>query len=314
MGIVTLKLAILFALARGFKMSVDQSLIFAFALPQVGEFAFVLLSFANQEGVLGVEVSGPLVAVVALSMAVTPLLLVFNERVLLPRVGVKRSAERPSDVVEGRSPVLIAGFGGFGSTVGRLLKAKGVSTTVLDADPDRVDLLRRLGLEVYYGDASRLDLLETAGAGHARLLVIALDTPEHTLELAHTARKHFPALTILARAFDWQDAHDLLEAGVEHVYRQGLDTSLRMGGDALRLLGFRAYHAERATQTFLTHDEASLRQLTEQRQGERAAYISATRQRIEDLERLLLADLADPDRSRDAGWDAESLREEFRSF
>jgi monovalent cation:proton antiporter-2 (CPA2) family protein len=312
LGIVVAKFAVLLALARLFRVGTDQSLLFAFALPQVGEFAFVLFSFANQEGVLESGVTSPLVAAVALSMAVTPLLLAFNERVLQPRVGTRRAEAREPDAIEEHNPVLISGFGGFGSTVGRLLRAMGVGTTVLDSDPDRVDLLRRLGLKVYYGDASRHDLLETAGAARARLLVLALDSPERTLELVRTARKHFPNLAILARAFDWQDAHDLREAGVEHVYRQSLDTSLRMGADALRLLGFRAYHAERATQTFLRHDEESLQELTASRRGERSAYLSDARRRIEDLERILLADLAEADLDRDGGWDPESLREEYR--
>jgi len=312
LGIVAVKFAVLLALARLFKLGTDQSLLLAFALPQVGEFAFVLFSFANQEGVLDPGVTSPLVAAVALSMALTPLLLVFNERVLQPRFGTRRAEAREPDAIEEHNPVLIAGFGGFGSTVGRLLKAKGVGTTVLDADPDRVDLLRRLGLKVYYGDASRHDLLETAGAAHARLIVLALDSAERTLDLARTARKHFPNLTILARAFDWQDAHDLQEAGVEYVYRQSLDTSLRMGAQALRLLGFRGYHAERATQTFLRHDEESLEELTESRREEPSSYLSETRRRIEDLERILLADLAEADLDRDSGWDPESLREEYR--
>ena len=113
----------------------------------------------------------------------------------------------------------------------------------------------------------------------------------------------------MARAFDWDDAHDLLAAGVQHVYRDNLDTSLRAGADALHALGFRAYQAQRAAQTFLRHDEQSLRELTDAR-SDRAVYISAARQRIEDLERLLLADLRAVDRDRDTGWDAESLREE----
>jgi len=314
LGIIAAKFAVLLALARLFKLGTGQSLLFAFALPQLGEFAFVLFSFANQEGVLEPGVTSPLMAAVALSMALTPLLLVFNERVLQPQFGTREAESREPDAIEEHNPVLIVGFGGFGSTVGRLLKAKGVGTTVLDSDPDRVELLRRLGLKVYYGDASRHDLLETAGAAHARLIVLALGLPERTLELVHTVRKHFPDLTILARAFDWQDAHDLYEAGVDHVYRQSLDTSLRMGADALRLLGFRAYHAERATQTFLRHDEESLRELTASRKGERSAYISDARRRIEDLERILLADMAEVDLDRDAGWDPESLREEFRKL
>jgi glutathione-regulated potassium-efflux system ancillary protein KefG len=177
---------------------------------------------------------------------------------------------------------------------------------------DRVELLRRLGMTVYYGDATRHDLLHTAGGSKARLLVIALDTPEKTLEVVHTAWRHFPDLEILARAFDWQDAHDLLAAGVTHVYREAPDTSLRLGTDALRLLGFRAYQAHRAAQRFLRHDEQALRDLTPER-GDAAAYISLARRRIEELEQMLKADLSAPPLDRDAGWDAESLREEARA-
>jgi voltage-gated potassium channel Kch len=116
----------------------------------------------------------------------------------------------------------------------------------------------------------------------------------------------------MARAFDWPDAHDLLDAGVTHVYRDTLDTSLRLGADALRLLGFRAYRAHRAAQRFLRHDEESVRELTDRR-ADRSVYVNAARQRIEDLERLFEADRAEPALDRDSGWDAESLREEFRN-
>jgi monovalent cation:proton antiporter-2 (CPA2) family protein len=311
LAIVAVKFAVLFGLGRVFRLSTDQSMLLAFALPQVGEFAFVLFSFANQEGVLGAEITSPLVAAVALSMALTPLLLLVNERVVQPRFGTRERAPRPADAIDEQSPVLIAGFGSFGSTVGRLLKANGISTTVLDIDSDRVELMRKLGLHAYYGDASRYDLLHTAGAERARLLVLALDTPERTLELVETAKKHFPRLTIMARAFDWEDAHALLEAGVAHVYRESLDTSLRLGTDALRLLGFRAYQAQRAAQKFLRHDEESLRELTERR-GDRKVYINAARRRIAELEQQMLADLRDAGFERDAGWDAETLREEVR--
>ncbi len=311
-AIIAVKLGVLALLARVFSLRLDQALLFSFALPQVGEFAFVLFAFAGQEGVLGTEITDPLVAVVALSMAVTPLLLLLDERVLRPRFGTRTEGGREPDAIRAHSPVLIAGFGEFGSTVGRLLRANGVATTVLDIDSDRVDLLRRLGLEVYYGDATRHDLLATAGADQARLLVLALDSPEKTLRLVETARKHYPHLAILARAFGWQDGHDLQEAGVDHVYRESLDTSLRAGSDALRLLGFRAYQSHRAAQKFLRHDEESLRELTVRRREDRSAYLGAARQRIEELEQLLLADLRDGGVERDAGWDPESLREEAR--
>ncbi|MDX1492893.1 MAG: monovalent cation:proton antiporter-2 (CPA2) family protein [Longimicrobiales bacterium] len=310
-GMIALKFAVLIALARIFKLGTDQAFLFAFALPQVGEFAFVLLSFAGQEGVLGAGITDPLVASVALSMAVTPLLLVFNERVLQPRFGTKESDDREPDVVEEHNPVLIAGFGSFGSTVGRLLKSQNIGATVLDVDPDQVELLRRLGLKVYYGDATRHDLLETAGAAEARMLVVALDSPETTLEVVKTARKHFPQLEIFARAFEWRDAYDLYEEGVKYVYREALDTSLRLGTDVMREMGFRAYHAERATQKFLRHDQESLAYLATMKGEEESVYITAARQRIEDLERMLGADLQDGELDRDAGWDPETLREEF---
>jgi CPA2 family monovalent cation:H+ antiporter-2/glutathione-regulated potassium-efflux system protein KefB len=309
-ALVGVKFAVLFGLARVFKLGLDQRMLFAFALAQVGEFACVLFSFAYQEGVLAPEVTGVLVAVVALSMACTPLLMLINERLVQPRIGTLEQVEREADAIDEDNPVIIAGFGGFGATVGRLLKANGIGTTVLDIDSDQVDLLRKLGLKVYYGDASRYDLLHTAGAGKARLLVLALDSPEKTLALVHTVQRHFPNLTIMARAFDWSDAHGLLNAGVTYVYRETLDTSLRMGTDALRMLGFRAYQAQRAAQTFLRYDEESLRQLATI-QDDRVVYLNTARQRIAELERILLSDLQIQSAERDAGWDSDSLREEF---
>ena len=309
-GVIALKATVLFGLARGFRLGTDQGLLFALGLPQVGEFAFVLLSFAERLGVLGTSITSPLVAVVAISMAVTPLLFLLHERMLQPRFGTREQEARVADVIEEQAPVLVAGYGAFGSTVGRLLRANGVLVTVLDLDADHVDLLRDMGQKVYYGDASRLDLLHAAGAGQARLLILGLDSPDKTLELVETARKHFPNLTILARAFDWNDSYDLLDAGVPHVYRDTLDTALRTGTDALRLLGFRAHQAHRAAQKFLKHDEESMRQLSGHRR-DRVQYISAARQRVEDLEQMLRADLEEPGMDRDKGWDPESLVEEY---
>jgi voltage-gated potassium channel Kch len=309
--VLALKAAVLFALARAFRLGTDQALTFALALPQVGEFAFVLLSFALQQAVLAPETTGPLVAVVALSMAATPVLMLANERLLLPRVGTRESERREADAIDERSAVIVAGFGRFGSVVGRLLQANGVRTTVLDNDSDRVELLRRLGLKVFYGDATRHDLLVSAGAQSAHLLVLALDSPEKNRELAETARRHFPQLRLLARASDWGDAHELLDSGADGVYRETVDAALRLGTDALRALGFRGYQAGRAARTFLRHEEASLVELRRLR-NDRASYLGAARQRIADLERLLLADLRDEGRERDSGWDPESLREDVR--
>jgi monovalent cation:proton antiporter-2 (CPA2) family protein len=308
-ALAAVKFGILAVLGRGFKLGLDQNLLFSFALAQGGEFAFVLFSFASGHGVLGAELTGLLIAVVALSMALTPLLLLVNEKLVQPYAGTRETADREPDAVEEDNPVLIAGFGRFGQIVGRLLVANGVGTTVLDHDSDQVDLLRKMGLKVFYGDASRHDLLAAAGAGQARLLVLALDGPEKNLELVATAKKHFPQLKILARAHGRGDAYELLDAGVDHIYRETLDTSLRAGIDALRLLGFRAYQAQRAAQTFRRHDEEAVWEMAALRKDKKS-YINAARQRIRDLEQLLLADLEDHGEHRDAGWDAESLRRE----
>jgi CPA2 family monovalent cation:H+ antiporter-2/glutathione-regulated potassium-efflux system protein KefB len=190
-GIIATKLAVLLVLGRAFRLGVDQALLLAFALPQVGEFAFVLFSFADQQGVLAPTMTGPLVAAVALSMAVTPLLLLVNERLIQPRTGTRVAPARQADVVDEGGTVLIAGFGSFGATVGRLLRASGVHTTVLDIDSDRVDLLRRMGLTVYYGDATRHDLLHAAGAARAA----HRDSARHAGANARSRPHRAPALS-----------------------------------------------------------------------------------------------------------------------
>ena len=181
--LVVVKFVVLSVLGRAvFKMGLDQNLLFAFTLAQGGEFAFVLFSFATQNGILARSMAEPLVAVVALSMALTPLLLLINERLVQPRFGTLERQERAADAMDEDNPVIIAGFGRFGDIVGRLLTANGVRTTVLDVDSDHVELLRKLGFKVFYGDASRHDLLHAAGADRARLLVLAIDDQEKELQ------------------------------------------------------------------------------------------------------------------------------------
>jgi voltage-gated potassium channel Kch len=165
-------------------------------------------------------------------------------------------------------------------------------------------------MKVFYGDACRADLLQAAGAEQAKLLVVAIDSHDKRMELVDTVRRHFPHLTLLVRAGGRREAYDLLEAGVEHVYREKLDSGLRTGVEALRLLGRRAFQAFRAAQKFRLHDEAAVRELSKMRHDDKL-YFHTARQRIGDLEALLLSDLEDPGETRDMGWDTESLREEY---
>ena len=196
----------------------------------------MLFSFSLSEGILPKETIDTMIAVVAITMGLTPLLMLVNEKFVQPKLGScsQVPVEKLPDTIDEKNPVIIAGFGNFGSAVGRFLRAHNVGTTVLDIDSDRVDLLRRMGFKVYYGDASRYDLLKSAGADTAKLIIITLEPPEKRLEMIETIKKHFPNLRMLVRAENRFDAYDLMNAGMMHVYRQTIDTSLRMGVDVMK--------------------------------------------------------------------------------
>lgn len=309
-ALIAIKLLVLLVIARAFRMGSDQSLLFSFSLAQGGEFAFVLFSFASQQGVLDAATTQRLIAAVAISMAVTPLLMLLNENALQPRFGTRERDTRDADVIEESNPVIIAGFGRVGGIVGRFLRAVGVGTTVLEFDSDHVEVLRKLGLKVFYGDASRLDLLRTAGAGHAKVMLLAIDDHGKTMQMVETIRGEFPNLKLLVRARGRLEAYELIEAGVDQVYRETFETSLRMGIDALTALDTRAHRAHRAAQRFRRQDEASLLELAGM-QHDRKQYFTAAREHMQLLEQTMLQDLEDHDEQVDSGWDAESLRQEF---
>ncbi|MEZ4234965.1 MAG: cation:proton antiporter [Myxococcota bacterium] len=230
-----------------------------------------------------------------------------RKRVVLPRVGTREAVEREPDAIEERNPVLVAGYGRFGQIVGRLLSSHGLRVTLLDIDSEQIDVVRKFGFEVYYGDASRLDLLHAAGAAEAKVLVVAVDEPEKALEIVHTARKHFPNLAILARATGRTEAYELHELGVEGFYRETFDTAVRVGVDTLRLLGMPANAAMRIGQTFAALDEAFLEEMAEHR-GDQAALISKARDRVRELERVMQAEHGGTAVDPDPAWDSEALR------
>ncbi|MFC2088517.1 monovalent cation:proton antiporter-2 (CPA2) family protein [Calditrichota bacterium] len=310
LALIVIKFIVLFIIGKFFKMGLDSNLLFAFALAQGGEFAFVLFSFAVQNNVISSNIANPMIAVVAVTMALTPLLMLINEKLIQPRFGTKESQEIKADEIDEKNKVIIAGFGRVGSTIGRFLQANGIQATYLDIDPDNVDLLRKMGLKVFYGDASREDLLNAAGAADAELLVVVVDNPEKTLEIVETAQKHFPSLKIMARSNSWQDSYDLLDAGILDIYRETLDSALRLGADVLAKLGFRKYQARRAANIFRKHDELYLKELAEMRHDQKELIIGA-KQRIEDLEKILLDQMENIGKNKDLGWDATTLIEEY---
>ncbi len=288
-AIMTIKGLILLGLGRFFKLSWEQSILLAFGLSEVGEFAFVLFSFTGQQNILSPEAVQQMVVIVAISMALTPMVLLFGERILLPLIHGKDEAPN-ADEFEEHNPVIIAGYGNFGSTVGRFLNANGIETTVLELNSDRVDLLRKMGIKVYYGDATRLDLLRAAGASEAQAIVIAMENPARNLELVETVKKHFPNLHMFVRSIDREDAYDLMDAGILHIYRQNLEASLRMGADALHFMGGASATAYRKARLFLEHEEKGFKRLAAARHDKKR-YISLVREQTEQINTLIQSDL-----------------------
>lgn len=310
LGVMLLKLGILAFLSRMFKMRVDQFLLFAFALAQVGEFGFVLFSFAKDQHIFSTELFNLLMVVVAASMALSPVLMLIMEKMLMPIV-IKKipHRSREADAFEENNAVIIAGYGRFGSVTGRFLKANGINATVLDANSDRVDSLRKIGIKVYYGDALRIDLLKAAGADRAKLIVIALDDSAQVLQLVNTVKKHFPNMHIITRAHGLDDTYELMDAGVLHVFRETIDASLRAGTEALKIMGVRAYTAQRAQDLFLKHDEKSLKKMAAARHDKKK-YMKALRNRIEELEILIQNDIHERSIHTHTGKDMSELRKE----
>ncbi len=308
--LMLVKFLVLFIIGKFFKLGLDNNLLFAFALAQGGEFAFVLFSFALQSNVIDTNIANTLIAIVALSMALTPLFMLVNEKLLQPRFGLREESERESDDMDEKNKIIIAGFGRMGVITGRFLQAHGEQATYLDTNPDNVDLLRKMGLKVFYGDSSRRDLLQAAGAEEAKIIIIAVDDPEKTLEIIDTVQKHFPHLKIFARTKGWNDSYEVLEKGVDNIYRETLDTSLRLAADALCSLGYRRYTTHRAIKTFRRHDERYVRELAKMKHDEKAL-IRGAKERIEDLESLLSIEFENVGKDKDLGWDSTTLRDEY---
>jgi len=255
-GLVAIKAAILFVLARRNGLSWGASRSLAAYLPQGGEFAFVILSTAVAGGLFVQTEADLLVATVTLSMVLTPLLV--QSVAVYNRMRTKKT-EPAFDTMDGpEHPVIIAGFGRVGQIVARVLRAKHVGFTALEINPDQVDFVRKYGNKVYYGDASRLDLLRAAGAHEAKLLVLAIDDEAASLRTAQTVRAHFPELKIIARARNRHHAYELMDLGINVLQRETFLSSLELAGDAMKALGMKSAEVDRAKRLFRAHDEKRL--------------------------------------------------------
>jgi voltage-gated potassium channel Kch len=301
---------VIYAVARAARLAWRDALLAAVALSQIGEFAFVLIAFAGQNGVLDGGTGGLLTACVALSMLTTPLLFIAFDR-LVPGSAVDDGRE--PDAIEEKGRVIIAGFGRVGQIAGRILIGRGIPITVLEHDAEQLDTLRKFGFTLYYGDARRHDLLHAAGADDAALLVVATDDRETTSAIVEMARRNFPGLRIVARAYDRPHAYELETLGADRVVRETFAGGIEMGIEALKDLGLPAFEAERVGKVFRRHDVEVMNLLRDIRRVEdMATYGLAFRERREMLSRVLQRDIRDGRDDDETGWDSAPLREEAR--
>jgi glutathione-regulated potassium-efflux system ancillary protein KefC len=275
-------------------------------LTQGGEFGFVVFQAASQGRVIDAETASLLVAVVALSMLLTPLLLLASDRWWAAHLQAHRQ-ESTQHRLDGpqSAPVIIAGWGRYGQIVGRLLFANGLSATVLDHSADQVESARRFGWQVYYGDATRLDLLRVAGAGQARVLVVAIDDVDQNLALVDLARQHFPQLAIVARARNARHWTQLYQRGVPFIERETLDSALMSGRSVLELLGVEPHRARTLAQRFRRHSVEQLVAMAPH-MGDEQRIISLSKAGREQLEQLLTQERELAERTR-GGTDEASV-------
>lgn len=306
------KFSVSFAIGRLYKKKTNQNLLFALGLSQAGEFGFVIISICMQLNIIPTILANQIMAITAISMISTPFLQLIHERFIHPIIRPKENeSQKENDIIDEHNPVIIAGFGHFGSTVGRLLRANNVKSTILDSDPEQIDSLRKMGFKAYYGDASRLELLEAAGCANAKLFIAAIDNPKVNLRVIEILRVHYPDLKILTRARNRIDAYELIDHKVDHIYRETLYSAVNMGIDILVELGHRKYSATRQGQQFIKQDEITTRKLAKKRYNKKA-YMAIIHEEIKLQEQVLKSDLHSQVAATNHSWDSEHLNKKMR--
>lgn len=285
--LIVAKFIVLLIVGKVCKLDKRSALMAAFFLAQGGEFGFVLFEYARQSAVFDDRTVAIGILVVAISMITAPLMMIIFERLVAPRVTAKPT-DQP-DTIEPGGPIIVAGFGRFGQIVSRLLIAAGHQLTILDHDSEQIELVRRFGNKVFFGDASRPDLLHAAGADDAQLMVIAVDSIEKSLEMVRVAQKHFPNLPLAVRARNRQHAYELIQRGVKVFERDTFRSAISLGVEALQQLGMTADQAKKAGDHFTAHDRKALDELATL-WGDEKAYGTAVRKNMEELKLILESD------------------------
>ncbi len=290
--IVLGKAAFIYGLGRASKLRPPESLLFAAALAQGGEFAFVLIAQTGQ--ILSTEMVQVLATSIAISMALAPLFIQFTIKFAMSRFDCQTPEERLPDEVdeaEKRNPVLVVGIGRFGQTLVRFLKANRFPATVLDMDSEQIDIMARFGIKSYFGDGSNPDLLRAAGLDQAKVLVLAIDEPEQAINIVELIRPLYPNLPIYTRAYDRIHAYRLLHLGVTEVMIETSGSAVFLGIEVLKKLGVRPEVAQSKAEIFHINNQRSIRDLAKRyHQDDRETFIQASKEMSEQLEALLRSD------------------------
>jgi glutathione-regulated potassium-efflux system ancillary protein KefC len=274
---IAIKFAVIYGITRLMDVPFQERPVLTLLLAQGGEFAFVVFQAAAGAKVFAPETASLLIGVVALSMLISPLILIAIDKLWLPRYAYC-GVELPEEISEQQAaPIIIAGFGRYGQIVGRLLLAQDIPTTVLDHDAEMIETARSFGYRVFYGNATRLDLLRTAGAATAQILVVAVDDVEQSLAIVDLAKEHFPQLQLVVRARDATHWNKLRDRDVTLIQRELFESSLQSAGSVLELLGYAAPDANRIVQLFRTHNHELLEQMHPHYQ-DRSKVISSVKQ------------------------------------
>lgn len=298
--LVAVKTLVLYVMARISGLRSSERMQFASVLSQGGEFAFVLFSTASSQKLFKDDQMALLLVTVTLSMMTTPLLMKLVDKLLSRRLNPADDEDEAPWVEDDKPQVIVVGFGRFGQVIGRLLMANKMRITVLERDISAVNLMRKYGYKVYYGDATQLELLRSAGAEAAESIVITCNDPEDTMKLVELCQQHFPHLHILARARGRVEAHELLQAGVKHFSRETFSSALELGRKALISLGMHPHQAQRAQMHFRRLDMRMLRELMPVHTD--TAQISRVREARRELEEIFQREMQQERRQLD-GWD-----------
>ena len=304
-GFLLIKAVVMVVIARLMPVPLAERPVFVLMLAQGGEFGFVVFQAATQAGAIDGGLASVMVAAVALSMLLSPLLVTPIDRVLGGRLATRGAKPPPPDALPEpqEAPIIIAGFGRYGQIVARLLYANGLKATVLEHDAEQIEFLRRFDFKLHYGDATRLDLLRSAGAASAKVLVLAIDDVEQSLKVADLAREHFPNLIVVARARNVQHWYALRDRGVVHIERETLDASLMSARTVLEVLGWQPHRARQLAMRFRRHNVEQLEQQWPHHRDE-AALTSMAKAGRQQLEELFAQDRAAREQRRREGWGA----------